>query len=70
MDKKTVLKAIIIQTKFNNSNKTGLILKFYQNSAILIDKQNNPLATRIKGFILDSLKIKFYKLVTISLSFI
>lgn len=69
-DKKVVLKAIIVQTKYNNSNKTGIILKFRQNSAILIDKQNNPLVTRIKGFIPDSLKIKFHKLVTISLNFI
>lgn len=70
IEKKAIFKAIIIQTKFTNEKKIRFKLKFKTNSIILLDKQNNPLATRIKSFILEKLKIRFHKLISISLSFI
>lgn len=70
VQRKCVFKAIIIQTKSLNRKNTGFNIKFKDNAIILIDKQNNPLATRIKCFVLEKLKIRFYKLISISLNYI
>lgn len=70
IENKSIFKAIIVQTKIVNYNKTGMLFKFNNNAVILVDNQHNPLATRIKGFILEILKIRLYKLISISLSFI
>lgn len=70
IENKTIFKAVIIQIKTINLNKTGVILKFNNNTVILVDNQNNPLATRIKGFILGTLKFRLYKLISISLNLI
>jgi large subunit ribosomal protein L14 len=70
IESKAVFKALVVQTRFNNFNKTGLMFKFSGNAAILIDKQNNPLATRIKVFVTEMLKSKFHKLISISVNFI
>lgn len=68
--KKSVFKAIIIQTKYLNKKETGFNIKFKDNAAILVDKQVNPLATRIRCFVLEKLKIRFYKLISLSLNYI
>lgn len=70
IESKAVFKAVIVQTKLANICRTGLILKLGKNSVILIDKQNNPLATRVKIFVIESLKFKFYKLASLSVNFI
>lgn len=70
VQKKSVFKAIIIQTKYFNKKNIGFNIKFKDNAIILIDKQNNPLASRIKCFVLEKLKIRFYKLISISLNYI
>lgn len=44
-----IYKAIIIRTKNNIKNKKGIITAFNDNSISLINKQNNPIATRILG---------------------
>jgi large subunit ribosomal protein L14 len=67
---KAVFKALVVQTKLINFNNTGLIFKFSKNAVILIDKQNNPLATRVKVSVIESLRSKFYKLASISVNFI
>lgn len=70
VQKKSIFKAIIIQTKYLNKKRTGFNIKFKDNAVILLDKQNNPVATRIKCFVVEKLKIRFYKLVSISLNYI
>jgi large subunit ribosomal protein L14 len=70
VDYKAVFKALVVQTKFINLNNTGLIFKFSRNAVILIDKQNNPVGTRVKVFLIENLRSKFYKLASISVSFI
>lgn len=44
-----IYKAMIIRTKKNIKNKKGTITAFNQNCISLINKQNNPVATRILG---------------------
>ena len=47
--KKEVCKALIIRTKANHNKATGLKLKFNDNAVVLINKQGNPIGTRIAG---------------------
>ena len=47
--KKEICKALIIRTKTTKIIKTGLMLKFNDNAVVLINKQGNPIGTRIIG---------------------
>ena len=47
--KKEVYKALIIRTKAIWSKNTGMSLKFNDNAVVLINKQGNPIGTRILG---------------------
>ena len=67
---KTIFKALVIKTIFFNKKNIGIKFKFKNNSVILMDNQNNPLFTRINDFVSKKLKIKYYKLITISLNYV
>jgi len=47
--KGNVLKALVIRTKKSYKKKDGSILAFGENSIVLLNKQGNPIATRILG---------------------
>jgi large subunit ribosomal protein L14 len=47
--KKEVCRALIIRTKTLIRNKDGFAFTFNENSAVLVNKQNNPVGTRIIG---------------------
>lgn len=65
--KKEIYKALIVRTRAINTKKTGLAFKFYDNAAILINKQGNPVGTRIVGPISKTLKKKaFQKFISIT----
>ena len=44
-----VIKAVIVRTKSYVRRKDGSMLKFYDNSCILIDDKKNPRGTRVFG---------------------
>jgi large subunit ribosomal protein L14 len=44
-----VVKAVIVRTRAHIKRPDGSYLKFYDNSAVLIDDKNNPRGTRIFG---------------------
>lgn len=44
-----VVKAVIVRTKGYIRRDDGSMLKFYDNSCVLIDDKNNPRGTRIFG---------------------
>jgi large subunit ribosomal protein L14 len=44
-----VVKAVIVRTKSYVRRKDGSMLKFYENSCVLIDDKKNPRGTRIFG---------------------
>ena len=64
--RKSIFKGIIIQTKHFKQKKIGFKLNFKNNIVILLDKQTNPLSTRINGFIPKKFKTKFKKITAIS----
>lgn len=44
-----VVKAVIVRTKSYVRRKDGSMLRFYDNSCVIIDDKNNPKGTRIFG---------------------
>lgn len=64
LKKKEVFKAIVITTKFPLRKSNGFFTIFKKNTAVILDKQFNPLATRINSFLPKILKQN--KLVSIS----
>lgn len=65
--KKEVYHALIIRTKTGYKIENGLTHLFFENSVILINKQGNPIGTRVLGPIPRILKKKkFQKIFNIS----
>ena len=56
--KKEVCKALIIRTKTGSLNNTGLSFKFDDNAVVLVNKQGNPIGTRILGPVPKTLHVK------------
>jgi large subunit ribosomal protein L14 len=66
-----VYQALVIRTKMRIRKKDGLVVFFHDNSVSLINKQNNPVATRIVGPVSKILKSgKYMKFNAISSGFI
>ena len=65
--KHEVYQALVIRTKVGYKRNNGFQNLFNENSVILINKQGNPVSTRILGPIPKTLKIKrFQKFISIS----
>ena len=59
--KKEIYKALIVRTKTASTKKTGAAIKFNDNAVILINKQENPVGTRIVGPIPKILQKKAFQ---------
>jgi large subunit ribosomal protein L14 len=65
--KKEVYKALVIRTKTKHVKKDGSELNFQENSVVLINKQGEPIGTRIIGPIPKALrKKKLQKFISIA----
>ncbi len=65
-DKQRV-KAVIVRTKAKIRRADGSYLRFDENAAVLIDKDNNPIGTRIFGPVARELRDKnFMKIVSLA----
>ena len=65
--KKEIYRALIIRTKLYSKKKNGFYIKFQENSVALMNKQGNPVGTRIIGPMPKLLKKKqFQKFISIS----
>lgn len=65
--KGNVMKALIVRTKTKHKKKDGSTIYMGENSAVLLNKQSNPIATRLLGPVSKSLrKKKFVKLISIA----
>jgi len=53
-----VIKAVVVRTKSYVRRQDGSMLKFYDNSCVLIDDKQNPRGTRIFGPIAREVKDK------------
>lgn len=65
--KRQVVKAVIVRTKFPTRRKDGTLIRFDENAAVIIDKQNNPVGTRIFGPVARELRDKdFMKIISLA----
>ena len=66
-----VFRALVIRTKNQSKKKDGLSFFLEENSVVLINKQGNPIGTRIPGPIPKALKKKkFLKFLSLSVGLI
>ena len=56
--KGSVHKAVIVRTKKDFSRADGTSIRFDKNAAVLLDKQEEPIATRIFGPVTRELRAK------------
>ena len=62
-----VSRAVIVRTKKEVRRKDGSYIRFDENAAVLIDKQNEPRGTRIFGPVARELREKqFMKIVSLA----
>ena len=62
-----VFKAVIVRTKKDFSRNDGTSIRFDKNAAVLLDKQEEPIATRIFGPVTRELRIKkFMKIISLA----
>ena len=55
-----VARAVIVRTKKEVSRQDGSYIRFDSNSAVLVDKDNEPIGTRIFGPVARELREKKY----------
>lgn len=66
-----VARAVIVRTKAKEKKRDGFSVSFTENFAVLINAQNKPVGTRIKGPVGQEIrKNKFMKLVSLSSGFL
>ena len=62
-----VAKAVIVRTKKEVSRGDGSYIRFDTNSAVLVDKDNEPVGTRIFGPVARELRAKrFMKIISLA----
>jgi large subunit ribosomal protein L14 len=62
-----VVKAVVVRTKKGVKRADGSYIKFDDNSAVLINPQNEPLGTRIFGPVARELRAKkFMKIISLA----
>jgi large subunit ribosomal protein L14 len=67
LDSKKTHRCVIIRTKYPTRRPDGSYVRFDSNAAVLIDKDGNPLGTRIFGAVARELREKnFMKIVSLA----
>ena len=62
-----VARAVIVRTKRETARSDGSYIKFDGNSAVLINKENEPIGTRIFGPVARELRAKrFMKIISLA----
>ena len=62
-----IYKAIVVRTKKHFHRSDGSSIRFDKNAAVLLDKQEEPIATRIFGPVTRELRIKkFMKIISLA----
>ena len=62
-----VFKAVIVRTKKDYNRPDGTCIRFDKNAAVLLDKQEEPIATRIFGPVTRELRTKkFMKIISLA----
>lgn len=67
VDKGAVHKAVIVRTKKEQRRADGSYVRFDNNAAVIITKENEPIGTRVFGPIARELRIKgFMKIISLA----
>jgi len=67
IEKGQVVRAVVVRTKKELRRVDGSYIRFDNNAAVLIDKQHNPMGTRIFGPIPRELRAKnFTKIISLA----
>lgn len=61
-----VVRAVVVRTHFPIKRKDGLVVKFDRNACVVIDKQDNPRATRVFGPVARELRSRFSKILSLA----
>lgn len=62
-----IVRAVIVRTLYYTKRSNGLNLRFNENAAIIINKESNPIGTRIFGPIPKEIREKGYaKIISLS----
>ena len=62
-----VYKAVIVRTSKEFGRSDGTTIRFDKNAAVLLDKQEEPIATRIFGPVTRELRVKkFMKIISLA----
>lgn len=65
--KGSIVKAVVVRTRKATRRKDGSYIRFDDNSVVLIEKNNEPIASRVFGIIARELRNKnFIKIVTLA----
>jgi large subunit ribosomal protein L14 len=64
--KKEVVRAVIVRTKKEFGREDGSYLRFDENAAVIIDKDNAPRGTRIFGPVARELRSGFMKIISLA----
>ena len=65
--KSSVVRAVIVRTKFGQHRKDGSTIRFDDNAAVIINKDRNPKGTRVFGPVARELREKgFMKIVSLA----
>lgn len=65
--KKEVYRSIVVRIRNNFTKKNGLEYKLHENAVVLVNKQGNPIGSRVLGPLPKTLKKKKYqKFISIS----
>lgn len=67
VDKGAIYKAVIVRTRKEQRRGDGSYVRFDNNAAVLIDKENEPMGTRVFGPIARELRMKgFMKIISLA----
>nr|YP_010760111.1 ribosomal protein L14 [Cuscuta indecora]WEY30025.1 ribosomal protein L14 [Cuscuta indecora] len=67
LEKSEVVRAVIVRTHKELKRENGILLRYDDNAAVIIDKEGNPKGTRIFGAIPRELrKFNFNKIVSLA----
>lgn len=61
-----VVRAVIIRVKKETRRPDGSYIKFDHNAAVIVNKQNEPVGTRIFGPVAREVREKFSKIIALS----
>lgn len=62
-----VQRAVIVRTRFDVKRPDGSVIRFDKNAAVLVNKNNEPIGTRIFGPVVRELRAKsFLKIISLA----